>query len=204
MESHIILLLGAASRGNIKQHITLDEKMVYILVFLMTEDHKKLRTKLYHFKKGLELPESDVLKQCLRNPRMFKDCWIITETGIELTEKGVDKFRQVIKYNKDILETFVGLLTEISTNKISIYELEKIVQLRYPNYITKYTDKIEQALRTNPSLNREQLLKELTNADYIHEQVSKAVFVNAVETRKYGKGSITAPTTTTTVAESPQ
>ena len=159
----------------------------------MTEDHKKLRTKLYYFKKGLYLPESDVLRNCLKNPRYFKECWNITETGIKLTDKGIEKFRSLMRHNKDIVESFTSLLMEMTTNNISIYELEYIVQLRYPNYVTKYVDKIDSAIKANPKLNREELLKQLQSSDFIHEQIAKAIFVNAVETRKYGKGTITAP-----------
>lgn len=195
VESHIILLLGAATRnssGNNKRYLNIySERLLYVIFFLMTEDHKKLRTKLYYFKKGKEIPESDVLKNCLRNPRYHKDCWEITETGITLTEKGIDRFRGLMRHNSEIMESFIAILSEIIMNNISLPELEKIVQLKHPNYATKYVDMIDMAVKANPKLNRDELLKQLQSSDYIHELVQKAIFVNMVETRKYGKGTIT-------------
>ena len=189
VEQHIIILLGAASRDP-KRYTNIDEKTLYILFFLMTDEHKKLRTKVYHFKKGIYLPESDILRKCLRDPKYFKECWTIDETGIKLTDKGVDKFKSLMRSNRDVLESFTSLLYEMSINNISVYELEYIVQLRYPNFVTKYVDMIDKALKTNPNLDREQLLKQLKDTDFIHNTVKKAIFVNSVETRKYGKGTI--------------
>jgi hypothetical protein len=182
VESHIIILLGVASR-HVKVPITINEKLLYMVFFLMTDDNKKLRTKVYHFRKGITLPESDTLKHSLRSPSYYKECWEIRETGISLTAKGIDKFRYLMRHEKEILEGFTKLLNELGTFSIFTNELEIFIQLKYPNWVTKWVDAIDTAMKRNPQMTREDVLKQLQSSDFINDTVKRAVFASAVENR---------------------
>jgi hypothetical protein len=182
VESHIIIFIGVATR-HVKVPITVTEKLLYMSFFLMTDEHKKLRTKVYHFRKGTTLPQSDVLMNSLRNPSYYKDCWEITETGITLTAKGIDKFRYLMRHEKSIMESFINLINELGTFNIFTNELEAYIQLKYPQWVTKWVDAIDVALKNNPTVGREQMLKQLQSNDFINDTVKRAVFATAVESR---------------------
>ena len=69
IERHLIILLGVASRNpNPRDNLVLNEKLLYMVFFLASEDHKNLRRKVYHFSKGIYLPDSPLIRDCLKTP----------------------------------------------------------------------------------------------------------------------------------------
>jgi hypothetical protein len=203
-EQHIIILLGVSSRTP-KLAKTISEKMLYMLFFLVTkqqqEEYGVIDRYNYKFRKGLTIPESPELRLSLRTPHFYRDCYIITEAGIILTQsKGVPAFRKLISHpdNKhilEILEIFTRLIQEIVNYKISEIELEMFIQLKYPDLITKYADSIESVMklhRLNPlSTDRTQLLKHLEEKDFISETIKRAALVQSFEMKSkfFGAGS---------------
>jgi hypothetical protein len=181
IERHIIILLGVATRNtDPKRNLTINEKLLYMIFFLMGDEDRNLRKKIYHFRQGDEyLPESIVIRNSLKNPGWYKNCWVITETGIVLTnKKGVDQFRKLMVENKPITESFARIVKDLVDNRISDNQLEQFIQLKYPLWVTKYVDSIEQTMKANPLLrpeDRTQLLKQLQDKDFISDTVKRAI-----------------------------
>ena len=179
IESHIIIALGIAARNG-RRPVILNEKLLYMIFFLFSEDHKKLRTKLYHFKKGMYLPESDVLRNCLKQPGFYKECWGIHEDGIKLTDKGVEKYRNLMRLHKDVTEGFTRIIIEMITHNINQHHLEYFIPLKFPNWVTKFTDRIEDLLKARPGVKREDALKYLQNKDVIHKMIESAILTEGL------------------------
>lgn len=183
IERHIVLLLGVSSRNpNPKDNLVLNEKLLYMIFFLASSDNnesKHLRKKLYHFAKGIYLPDSPIIRECLRNPGWYKECWVMDEAGIHLTPKGIDVFRKLITWYKEVAQSFSKTVNDIVKVGLSDNQLEHYIQLKYPLWVTKYVDAIDQALKANPQADREQLLKVLQDRDFISDTVKRAILSNS-------------------------
>lgn len=187
IERHIILLLGMASRNpNPKDNLILNEKLLYMVFFLATDENKHLRKKVYHFSKGIYLPDSPLIRDCLKNPGWYKECWEITETGITLTKKGIEVFRKLITWYKEVAQSFSKTVNDIVKVGLSDNQLEHYIQLKYPLWVTKYVDSIEQALKANPQASQEQLLKILQDRDFISDTIKRAILSNSFTLKSGG------------------
>lgn len=180
VERHIILLLGMASRNsNPKDNLILNEKLLYMVFFLSTDENKNLRRKVYHFNKGIYIPDSPILRDCLKSPGWYKECWVMDETGIHLTQKGIEVFRKLLTWYKEVAQSFSKTVNDIVKVGLSDNQLEHYIQLKYPLWVTKYVDAIDQALKANPQASREQVLTVLRDRDFISDTIKRAILSNS-------------------------
>jgi len=185
IENHIIVMLGVKPIG-----LVMTEKMLYIFFFLLTEsrEYSKFRKKLYHFRKGAELPESPILQKCLRDPTVSnRECWEITEYGISLTQKGRDKLKYLQRREGKIAEEFRRVYTAAGPLIIE-YELERYIQFKHPNWCMNTLELYNQymlAQGKQPATHlSESVLKMFQDADFINHLVKQTVLGSSLQVRK--------------------
>ena len=188
VEKHILLLIGASSRNTRPQNnVTLNERLLYMIMFLAIFERPDLELqKLYKFKKADPAPQSTVLRDCLRNPHYYRNCWEITETGIALTpKKGIITFRTLIAKHTPVFEMYVGMVQQITEFHISEIEMETFIQLKYPDWVGKYDIEHRSANNiSHPNMTEKELREHIKSREFIHETIKRVALTKSYDMKK--------------------
>ncbi len=187
VERDILILLGAATRNTKPQdNVRMNEPVLYMIMFLAIYERPDLELqKLYRFRKGESAPQSPILKDCLRNPHYYRNCWEITEAGIALTEKGIITFRTLLGKHSPIFELYVGMVQQIVEFHISETEMETFIGLKYPDWVGKYD--VDSKMNSHPkttTMTEAELREHIKSKEFIHETIKKVALTKSYEMKK--------------------
>lgn len=202
--------------GNKPEKRVITQKTALMIMFLFSQ--KNPGAKMYGFKKGIELPESKLLTQIIRNPRYYKDCWIMDNLGLRLTKKGYSEYLGILESHNNIHymninDKFGEIFSRMGT-LVTDYDIELMIQLKHWQWITvgnadpleepdisqlkkqlglKPEDKLEvdPKIQLDPNNPKHQII--IHNRNWSIQQVRRAVMAERLKTfdnlmNKYNNG----------------